>query len=209
MIPLIKICGMRESDNIKAIAKLKPDFMGFIFHPGSPRFADDLLDRETLSSLPGDIRKTGVFVNSEFKEILSKVTKYSLNVAQLHGDESAELCRRLRNKGIQVIKVFRIHERTDFAKLSDFIDCTDYFLFDTMTAKHGGSGQKFDWNLIYKYDAGHPFLLSGGIGPMDADEIKGITNPYFKGIDINSRFELSPGLKDAERLRHFINELRH
>ena len=209
MSALIKICGMRESDNIKAVAELKPDFMGFIFYPGSPRFAGDILKPEILSSLPWDIRKTGVFVNTEFNDIISDVVKYSLNVVQLHGDESPALCRRIKNYGIQVIKVFNIHERMSFAKCNNFVDCTDYFLFDTMTAHHGGSGQKFDWELIEKYDTGHPFFLSGGIGPMDADQINGITNPFFRGIDINSRFEIRPGLKDTEKLRHFINELRY
>lgn len=209
MSALIKICGMRESDNIMAVAELKPDFMGFIFYPGSPRFAGDLLKPEILSAIPVKIRKTGVFVNAEFNDIKTSVGKYSLNAVQLHGDESPALCRRIKNYGIQVIKVFSINEKISFAKCRDFIDCTDYFLFDTMSVKHGGSGQKFDWELIQKYDTGHPFLLSGGIGPMDADQIKGITNPYFSGIDINSRFEIRPGLKDIQQLEHFINELRH
>ena len=209
MSPLIKICGMRESDNIKVVAELKPDFMGFIFYSGSSRFAGDMLKPEILSGLPGDIRKTGVFVNAEFNEIISIVGKYSLNAVQLHGDESPLLCHRIKNYGMQVIKVFNISEKMSFAKCSDFIDCTDYFLFDTLTAKHGGSGEKFDWELIEKYDVGHPFFLSGGIGPVDTDQINGITNPFFRGIDINSRFEIRPGLKDTEKLDHFINKLRH
>jgi phosphoribosylanthranilate isomerase len=209
MSVLIKICGMRESDNILSVAELKPDFMGFIFYPGSPRFAGDFLKPEILSSLPVGIRKTGVFVNAEFNDIIMSVGKYSLNAVQLHGDESPALCRRIKNYGIQVIKVFNISEKMSFAKCIDFIDCTDYFLFDTMTAKHGGSGQKFDWKLIEKYDTGIPFFLSGGLGPMDTDQINGITNPFFHGIDINSRFEIRPGLKDTQKLEHFINELRH
>jgi phosphoribosylanthranilate isomerase len=209
MNPLIKICGMRESENIKAVADLKPDFMGFIFYNGSPRFAGDILNPEILSDFPANIRKTGVFVNAEFNDIKECVGKFSLNAVQLHGDESPELCRRLKNHGTRVIKVFKILENMSFEKTRDFIDSTDYFLFDTMTAKHGGSGQKFDWELIESYDTGHPFFLSGGIGPMDADRINGITNPFFQGIDINSRFEIKPGFKDTEKLKIFLNELRH
>jgi phosphoribosylanthranilate isomerase len=206
---LIKICGMLEPENIMAVAELRPDFMGFIFYPDSPRFAGEMLNPEILAALPGNIRKTGVFVNAEFNDIKAKAGKYSLNVVQLHGDESPELCRRLKKNGMQVIKVFNINERMSFAECSNFTDCTDYFLFDTMTARRGGSGQKFDWKLIEKYDSGHPFFLSGGIGPMDADQINRITNPFFQGIDINSRFEIRPGYKDTEKLKKFINELRH
>ena len=109
----------------------------------------------------------------------------------------------------QVIKAFNIEEKYDFIMCTDYIACTDYFLFDTMTINYGGSGQKFNWKLLENYDRGHPFILSGGIGPPDADNISGITNPSFYGIDLNSRFEIQPGLKDIEKLKKFINELRN
>ena len=114
MNPVIKICGMRESENIMAAAELKPDFMGFIFYPESPRFAGEILNPEILSSLPADIRKTGVFVNAEFNKIMETIGKYSLNVVQLHGNESPDLCRRLKDTGIQVMKVFNIRDSTEF-----------------------------------------------------------------------------------------------
>jgi phosphoribosylanthranilate isomerase len=205
----VKICGMLETENIIAAAELKPDFMGFIFYPDSPRFAGDLLNPEILSTLPAEIRKTGVFVNTEFNEISETVEKYSLNVVQLHGDETPELCSRIKDTGIEVIKVFNIRESMSFAMYKDFIYSTDYFLFDAITVKHGGSGQKFDWKLIKKYETGNPFFLSGGISPLDTDNIAGITSSLFYGIDLNSRFEIKPGLKDIEKLKKFINEIRH
>jgi phosphoribosylanthranilate isomerase len=209
MNPVVKICGMRESENIIAAAELKPDFMGFIFYPKSPRFAGGLLNPEILSNLSAVIRKTGVFVNAEFKEIKETVEKYSLNVVQLHGNEPPELCCSLKDTGIQVIKAFNISENMSFTMYKNFIACTDYFLFDTVTVHHGGSGQKFDWKLLEEYDSGHPFLLSGGISPLDIDNILNITNSFFYGIDLNSRFEIKPGLKDIEKLKKFIDQLRH
>jgi len=209
MTPAIKICGMRESRNITAAAELMPDLMGFIFYSVSGRFAGDMLNPEIVANLPSCIRKTGVFVNPDFDEISNTVAKYSLNVVQLHGDESPALCSLIKDTGIQVIKAFNIGENMSFSSCMDYIACTDYFLFDAMTLNHGGSGQKFDWKLLDRYEAGHPFILSGGISPEDMENIAGITNPAFYGIDLNSRFEIKPGLKDIERLKKFIDELRY
>jgi phosphoribosylanthranilate isomerase len=209
MTPAIKICGMRETVNIKAAAELMPDLMGFIFYSGSGRFAGEMLNPEMVAKLPSGIRKTGVFVNADFNEIRDTVTKYSLNVVQLHGDESPALCSLIKDTGTQVIKAFSIGKNMSFSSCRDYIACTDYFLFDTMTINHGGSGQKFDWKLLDRYDAGQPFILSGGISPTDIDDIAGITNPSFYGLDLNSRFELEPGVKDIEKLKKFINELRN
>jgi phosphoribosylanthranilate isomerase len=208
MNPAIKICGMRDSENILAAAELKPDLMGFIFYRESPRFAGKLLKQETVAELSPEITKTGVFVNAEFNEIAETVEKYSLNAVQLHGDESPELCRQLKDTLVRIIKVFNIEESMNFTRLQDFIACTDYFLFDTMTAGHGGSGQKFDWKLLDRYDLGHPFILSGGISQDDADAVTGIFNSSFYGIDLNSRFEIKPGLKDIVKLEKFINKIR-
>ena len=209
MTPAIKICGMRETGNITAAAELMPDIMGFIFYSGSGRFAGEMLNPEIVANLPAGIRKTGVFVDADFNEIRDTVAKYSLNVVQLHGDEPPELCRLIKDTGIQVIKAFNIGENMSFSFCTDYFACTDYFLFDTMTKHHGGSGQKFDWKLLDRYEAGPPFILSGGISPTDIDNIAGISNPEFYGLDLNSRFEIEPGLKDIEKLRKFINELRN
>jgi phosphoribosylanthranilate isomerase len=209
MNPVIKICGMRESGNILAAAELRPDMLGFIFYPGSSRFAGEILDPAILAKISPGIRKTGVFVNADLNEIEEIVQQYSLDVVQLHGDETPGFCCRIKDTGTEVIKAFNIRGHMSFKMVREYIDCTDYFLFDTMTVNHGGSGQKFDWELLGKYKSTHPFLLSGGIEPMDADKIAGITNPSFLGVDINSRFEIRPGLKDIEKIRKFINELRH
>jgi phosphoribosylanthranilate isomerase len=209
MNPVIKICGMRESANIQEAAELKPDILGFIFYPESPRFAGEKLDPRILASLPRSVRKAGVFVNSDFNEIQNLIEMYSLDIVQLHGEESPELCRRIKNTGIQVIKSFNIQEKIDFKICTEFIGNTDYFLFDTKTIKFGGSGQKFNWKLLENYEHAHPFFLSGGISSLDTDKLAGITNPSFHGIDLNSRFEIQPGIKDIEKLKIFINGLRH
>jgi phosphoribosylanthranilate isomerase len=209
MNQIIKICGMRDNENIREAAQLKPDIMGFIFFHDSPRFAGELLNAEILSELSPAIRRAGVFVNSSFIEITKKVEKYFLNMVQLHGNETPELCRQLKSEGLEVIKAFNIHDSKSFSQCSAYLSCTDYFLFDTVTVKHGGSGHKFDWKILENYNLNHPFILSGGISPEDAESISGISSPSFYGIDLNSRFEIKPGLKDIETLRKFINELRH
>jgi phosphoribosylanthranilate isomerase len=205
----IKICGLRDAGNIMAAAELKPDIMGFIFHQKSPRFAGELLIPDTVSSIPQSISKAGVFVNADYIAIIQTVQKYSLDIVQLHGAEPPELCSRLQESGLRVIKVFNINRATRFRLFSRYIDCTDYFLFDATTKHFGGSGQKFDWNILHSYDLDHHFFLSGGIGPEDATIIKSINNPSFHGVDLNSRFETEPGLKNIEKLKDFINELRH
>jgi phosphoribosylanthranilate isomerase len=204
----IKICGLLEQENIVEVARLKPDLMGFIFYPGSVRNAAGKLTPEITISLPHDIRKTGVFVNADFEVINRCVKKYSLHIVQLHGDESVETCCRIRETGITVIKAFNLFENTCFKKYSEYIPFTDYFLFDTLTRKHGGSGHKFNWKILGNYDLGHPFFLSGGIGPPDVGKILEISNPELYGIDLNSRFEIKPGLKDTALLKKFIAEIR-
>jgi phosphoribosylanthranilate isomerase len=204
----IKICGMREPENILAVAELKPDFIGFIFYPDSPRFAAEFLSPEILSKLVPHITKAGVFVNADFDEITRTVRKYSLDIVQLHGNETPELCGQLRYAGIEVIKAFNINVNSDFKICSQYINCTNYFLFDTLASVHGGSGHKFDWRILDSYTSGHPLFLSGGITSIDAGNILKITNSSFIGVDLNSRFEIKPGLKDIEKLKKFISELR-
>jgi phosphoribosylanthranilate isomerase len=208
MNTVIKICGMRESENIQRAAELMPDILGFIFYPKSPRFAGETLNPEIVSQLPHNIKKAGVFVNADFNEIRQKIDKYSLNIVQLHGDEPPDLCFRLKDTGIQVIKVFRISEDAGFRSCIEFIAGTDYFLFDTMAINWGGSGKKFNWKKLDNYDLRHPFIISGGISPLDVLKIKAISNPSFYGVDLNSRFEIEPGLKDIEKLKKFMAGLR-
>lgn len=204
----IKICGMREPENILDIAELKPDLMGFIFYRASPRYFAVNSGCELIASLPKHVRKTGVFVNADFDEITGIVKKFSLDIVQLHGNETPQLCQQLHDEGISLIKSFSIKESIDFKSCTEFIPYTDYFLFDTQTSGYGGSGNKFDWKLLEKYNLGHPFFLSGGIDGNDVKSILEFTNPAFYGIDLNSRFEVKPGLKDIETLKKFISDIR-
>lgn len=206
---MIKICGMREPGNMLEVANLKPDLMGFIFYPASPRYAAGILNPEIFARFPRDIGKVGVFVNAEFDKISEAIRKYSLDMVQLHGDESPETCHQLIETGIPVIKSFNINARTDFRLCTEYISCTNYFLFDASTSKYGGSGKKFDWKILDRYELGHPFFLSGGIAPGDVCNILEITNPAFYGIDLNSRFEVKPGLKDIQTLKKFVFDLRN
>ena len=205
----IKVCGMREPINIVEVGDLCPDLMGFIFYPGSPRYAGETLKPHILTALSDTIRKAGVFVNTDYDNIKKTVTRYSLDFVQLHGDETAELCERLKNLGVGVIKAFNIKEITDFDLCTKFKDCTDYFLFDAATLKYGGSGLKFDWQILSGYTLDKPFFLSGGIGPDDVESLIEIKNPSLYGIDLNSRFEVKPGLKDVSKLRTIITAIRN
>jgi phosphoribosylanthranilate isomerase len=206
---MIKICGMREPKNMLEVANLKPDLMGFIFYPASPRYAAKILNPEIFTGFPADIRKVGVFVNTGVDKINETIRKYSLDMVQLHGDESPETCRRLSEAGIYVIKAFNINDSTGFKSCAEYIPYTNYFLFDASTSKYGGSGNKFDWKILDKYELGHPFFLSGGIAPGDVCNILEITNPAFYGIDLNSRFEVKAGLKDIKTLKKFVYNIRN
>jgi phosphoribosylanthranilate isomerase len=204
----IKICGMREPENILEVSNLKPDLMGFIFYPGSPRYAGETLSPEIVTNLPETIKRVGVFVNADPEKINLIIRKYSLDMVQLHGEETPEICRRLSATGIDVIKAFSLKENSDFRSCNNYIDYTKFFLFDSSTTKYGGSGRKFDWHILEKYDLGHPFFLSGGVAQEDVKDIQKITNSAFYGVDLNSRFEVQPGLKDIEKLKIFISGIR-
>lgn len=204
---LVKICGMKIPSNILAVAALKPDFMGFIFYPKSPRYAEHL-DKVTLDLLPRSIKKIGVFVNETLENVLTTIYKYKLDAVQLHGTEMSEECKVLREAGYIVIKAFPIAGADNFKVTKKYEGTCDYFLFDAKTDVYGGSGQKFDWNILNEYTGETPFLLSGGIAPDDAKAILKIVHPKFAGIDLNSKFELSPGLKNLDLLCSFLRELR-
>lgn len=201
---LVKICGMKEPENILAVAGLHPDMMGFIFYPASPRYAGGLRSEDTLV-LPENIQKTGVFVNEKPDRILVIAEKYRLDVVQLHGDESVACCEKLRLAGLQVIKAFGISESRDFRKVSAYEGKCDWLLFDTrIRTAYGGTGKSFDWNLLSDYRGEIPFLLSGGIASSDVCKIRQIRHPAFAGVDLNSCFETVPGIKDVVRLAQFM-----
>ena len=204
---VIKICGMKFPENIQAVAALQPDFMGFIFYPKSPRYAEPL-DEEILQLLPKSIKKIGVFVNENLENILTIVYKYKLDGVQLHGSENVEICRKLKDSGLLVLKAFPIADESNFRVTKTYEGACDFFLFDTKTEAYGGSGVKFDWQILNEYKGETPFLLSGGIAPDDAEAILAIEHPKFAGIDLNSKFEVKPGLKNVEVLRQFIKEIR-
>ncbi len=204
----VKICGLTDRDNITEILDLNPDYAGFIFFSASPRYMGNKLTPDDIDSLNLSAKKTGVFVNSDFDEIELLYRMYKLDCVQLHGNESPALCRKLESLGIEVIKAFGLHEDFSFQQLNEYIPCCRYFLFDTRTELKGGSGKKFNWEIIDKYNFDHPFFLSGGITAYDAPEILKIKHPSLAGVDLNSRFEDSPGIKNISKLTKFITELR-
>ncbi len=208
MTPKIKICGMQQPENINAVAAFHPDYMGFIFYQQSPRFAGNL-DPAIVKLLPNTICKVGVFVNENPENILAMAFKYHLNAIQLHGDESPNMCEAIRKEGLQVIKAFRVATTTDMQAVGLYQHACDFLLFDTKTPLFGGSGQKYNWNILQSYNGRVPFFLSGGIGAEDITRLLAFHHPLLHAVDVNSRFETSPGKKDVIALTHFINELKH
>ena len=199
---------MKYPDNIREVSSLHPDFMGFIFYSNSPRFVGRL-DVNTLGALPTAIKKTGVFVNENLENILTAISKYNLDAVQLHGADNRKLCRKIRQEAkTMVIKVFPIMDASNFRVTGDYEEVADYFLFDTKTDLYGGSGQKFNWNILQEYTGNKSFLLSGGIGADDVKAIRAIEHPLLAGVDLNSKFELKPGLKNVALLKQFIDELK-
>lgn len=202
----IKVCGMRDADNIAAISEMSIDYMGFIFYEKSPRFVVDALP--VLENCGKNIQKVGVFVNTTIENIAQKINDFLLQVIQLHGNESAifiqALKAELKDKSIQIWKAFSIDESFDFSTLTEFVPLVDCFLFDTKTPNYGGSGQKFDWTILEKYQYTTPFFLSGGISPEDKKLIKQLKFKQLYGLDLNSKFEISPALKDIDALKYFL-----
>jgi phosphoribosylanthranilate isomerase len=202
----LKVCGMRQAKNIAEVADLLPDYLGFIFYEKSPRFISDIT-AELIKYVPAAIKTTGVFVNEDIDVVKEKISKFNLKAVQLHGNEDGEYAKSLKNTGVEVIKAFGIDESFDFAKLNAFQEAADYFLFDTQTPAHGGSGKTFNWKLLANYKLNKPYFLSGGIDLEHAAVIKKITDPRLYAIDINSRFEIEPGLKNVEKLKEFKNNI--
>jgi len=258
----LKVCGMRDRENIAELSALQPDYMGFIFYEGSKRFVDDQLDENQLISLNKKIKKVGVFVNAARNYILKQVDKYHLDYVQLHGDETAQFCKELKSvnwkhqtpQSQKIVKVFRVNQHFDFGQLTSYQPYCDFFMFETKLplspeysgksepggevkpyrmgkgmAKsplrgdlggllhYGGTGVAFDWKLLEKYNNKVPFFLSGGIGLENINQIKNLKrswespeyfggshlSPQIHAVDINSQFEIAPGLKDIARIKRF------
>lgn len=200
--PVIKVCGMREAGNIRLVEAAGADWMGFIFYPPSPRYVSRRPDY-----LPA-CRRVGVFVDADEACIREHVARFGLQSVQLHGHESPDLCRRLRDSGVHVIKAFHAASPCDLLLTTHYERAADTFLFDTPCAGHGGSGRRFDWQLLHAYTGRTPFLLSGGIGPDCLDALAAFSHPRLLGYDLNSGFETAPAIKDAETLRTFIQAIK-
>jgi len=198
---IIKVCGLKFRENLLNISALDINMVGYNFYKPSPRFV-----QEPLPEIPFEIKKVGVFVNASEPYVLQKVNDYKLDFVQLHGDESPEFCKKI-SESIPVIKVFRIDEFFNDIRIQEYEFC-DFFLFDTATKAFGGSGKKFDWTILNKLDIKVPFFLSGGLGPDDLDDILNFCHPKFLGIDINSKFEISVGLKDVGKVKVFVDDIR-
>ena len=199
---ITKVCGMRDAQNIRDVEALGIDWIGMIFWPKSKRYV-----AEVPSYLPEHLKKVGVFVDSTLDDILQHISDYQLDIIQLHGQESPDFAKAL--KPHTIIKAFNIEKADDLLQTEKYEGIADYFLFDTKGKMVGGNGQKFDWSVLTAYQGKTPFLLSGGIGPEDAESVRSFHHPRCIGIDLNSRFESEPGFKDINQLKTFINNIRY
>jgi phosphoribosylanthranilate isomerase len=204
----LKVCGMRLAANIAAVAELQPDYLGFIFYEKSPRLISDV-SAELIKYIPSEIKTVGVFVNEDLEKVKDKVNLLKLKAVQLHGSEPPGYCETLKSTfpTLEVIKAFGIDEDFDFSVLEPYLKVADYFLFDTKTKTHGGSGKTFNWSVLDQYTYTKPYFLSGGIDLEHSTAIKEINDGRLYALDINSRFETEPGLKDAEKIKGFIKEM--
>ncbi len=207
----LKICGMKYPENITAVAKLQPDYMGFIFYDKSARYFN-----QTIPSISKNIKKTGVFVNDSLENVKAKIQQYNLQAVQLHGNESVEYCKLLKNSitenTLELIKVFSIKDHFNFEVLTPYQSVCDYFLFDTKGKHPGGNGHTFNWEILNAYPLTKPYFLSGGIGLEQIDLIEAFkaskASTYCYALDINSKFEIKPALKNTKQLNKFIKAIK-
>ena len=192
---------MKYMENAREVATLAPDYMGFIFYPGSPRYVEPKLRIELFEKLPRTIKKVGVFVNETLDNVIEEAFRLKLDLIQLHGAEPPEYSAELKRVGFRVIKAFGMDEGFGFSKTTPYKPHVDFFLFDTKTRKHGGSGKTFDWSILEGYDQEVPFFLSGGLGANDVNRLGEIGHYNVAAIDVNSQFETEPGLKDMAKLK--------
>ena len=204
----IKVCGMREPENIRElIDQVKPDWMGLIFYPKSPRFVSDQSANQ-IARFP--VKKVGVFVNEAEEEILKRIKDFDLSAVQLHGQETPDFVESLSKKtSAEIWKVISVQDQIDWQSLKGYLPFVSKFLFDTATSAHGGSGQKFDWKVLETYPFDKGFLLSGGLDEDSVEEISALDKklPQLQGVDLNSKFEDSPGMKNIGILKKFKKRL--
>lgn len=209
----IKVCGMTNADQVMQLDEMGVEFAGFIFYPNSPRYVYRSMPKAEIKKIRGKgINKVGVFVNASIEEVLEAVDDCGLYLVQLHGDETPKYCEKIANY-VTVVKAFRLREDDNVLwKVKDYRDIADMFLFDTEGAGYGGTGRKFDWDLLKDLSIGKPYFLSGGIEPEDTEKLKIFSGEQAAkdlfSIDINSRFETSPGVKDMEKLIPFIEAVK-
>jgi phosphoribosylanthranilate isomerase len=200
----VKICGMKDAENIRAVAGLHPHYMGFIFYKNSPRYVGDdfQLDESDVTE------SVGVFVNEAKGEILKRLNSINSNIAQLHGNETPMQCDDLKSRGITVIKVFSIDDDFDFKTVEPYEEVSDYFLFDTKGKLYGGNARAFNWDKLKEYDQSIPFFLSGGLNPENVKQIHVLDNMNIHAIDLNSGVEDSPGIKNIEKIKSVMSCLK-
>ena len=203
----IKVCGLKYVDNVSAVTALGPHYVGFICYDQSPRYIADL--SPNVTTIPNGVVTTGVFVNADADKVFEMIERYGFKAIQLHGTETPAYCSQFKCK-VTVIKAFGIAEGFNFEQLEAYKNTVDFFLFDTKTPAHGGSGKTFDWEILDRYKMNVPFFLSGGLSPDNISEVAKIKHPAFYGVDLNSKFEIEPGLKDISKLKEafvlLINE---
>lgn len=199
---------MKYQSNIKALADLAPDYIGFIFYPPSKRFIGVEFEKQDVDHLHPDIKRTAVFVDAQLHEVIEFSHLYGIKTVQLHGKESPEFCAALQQKDFTVIKAFGVDESFDFNTLAPYLKSVDFFLFDTKTASHGGSGETFSWQILANYQFDKPFFLSGGLSVENLEQAVGFQHEQFYGLDLNSKFEIEPGLKDIEKLKTAFELIR-
>ncbi len=209
----IKVCGMTNAEQVLQLDEMGVEFAGFIFYPKSPRYVYRFMPKPDIKKIKGkSINKVGVFVNATVEEVLEAVDDCGLYIVQLHGDETPKYCEKIANY-VTVVKAFRLREDDNVLwKVKDYMDIADMFLFDTEGAGYGGTGKKFDWNVLQGLNIGKPFFLSGGIGPDDTGKLHEFAQePVAKdlfSIDVNSHFETSPGVKNMDALEKFIKAIK-
>lgn len=204
----VKVCGLTNPLNVKAISESGADFIGFVFYPGSKRYVGKTPDKTLFSNVSEGIKRTGVFVDEQLSKVLELAEYAGLDVIQLHGNEFVNYCKSMKAYGLLIIKTFGVRKGFDPRITDHYSEVCDYFLFDTKYEQHGGSGNKFDWGILGNYRFKKPFFLSGGIGPEDTNIKAVVFNSQLFAVDINSGFEISPGIKDFVSVKKFINEIK-
>ncbi|MFC4230521.1 phosphoribosylanthranilate isomerase [Parasediminibacterium paludis] len=208
----IKVCGMTDLDQIHQLSEIGVEFCGFIFYPKSPRYVFKHMPAVSIKKIKSNINKVGVFVNANTEDILQTVDDCGLYLVQLHGDESPRACERISDY-VSVIKAFRLSDDDNILwKIKDFQDVVDMFLFDTEGVGYGGTGKKFNWEALMDLNINKPFFISGGIQPEDVAALQAFSkNKVGKdlfAVDVNSKFEITPGYKDMEKVRTFVSQLK-